>query len=269
MAKMKITFLGTGTSHGVPSLDCMIRGNSACPKGVCREVAQDKKHRRTRSSIFVEYSSKKVLIDVGPDFREQALREKITRIDAVLLTHSHADHLAGIPDIRSYTPPTEAPLQFFGSSETASAVRRMFSYVFDPSTFVGGGIPRIELETVERPFKLFGETVTPVPVLHGSLSGCFGWRIGNMGYIPDVKAFDDNAMSKLAGLSCLIIDCLRESKPHSSHIILPEAVEIARELKPKRCLFTHLSHDIHYKRDAVHLDDWMDFAWDSLEVDVE
>lgn len=265
---MKVTFLGTGTSHGVPSLDCMIRGNGTCPKNVCRAAASDKKHRRTRSSILVEFNGRKVLIDVTPDFREQALRERITRIDAVLLTHQHADHVSGIPDIRSYTPPSEAPLPFFCSSETAIAVRRMFTYIFDPNTFVGGGIPRIALEPVEKPFSLFGETIIPLPVLHGSLSGCFGFRIGGMAYIPDVKAIDESVMAKLRGLDCLILDCLRDVRPHATHIILPEALEIARELKPGRCLFTHLSHDIHYKKDAALLDPWMDFAWDSLEIEI-
>jgi phosphoribosyl 1,2-cyclic phosphate phosphodiesterase len=262
---MKVTILGSGTSHGVPSLDCMIRDFSLCPKGVCREAARDPRHRRTRCSIVVEYGGHTVLVDVSPDFRQQALRAKLKRIDAVLLTHSHADHIMGIPDLRSYT--REQDLTLYGSHETVDYVRRSFRYIFDERPAMeGGGIPRLLTEAVTEPLELFGMPVSPVPVEHGSLEGCYGYRIGDLAYIPDLKRLRAGDREVLAGIDTLIIDALRDTRPHSTHIILPESIALARELEPRRCYFTHLCHDIHYRRDAGMLDEWMDFAWDGLQV---
>lgn len=263
---MKITFLGTGTSHGVPPLYCMRKDFSLCKKNVCKESFTDPKHRRTRASILIEYNEKHVLIDVSPDFHHQALRERIPKIDAVLITHIHADHVMGIPDIRSYTYERDEPLPIYGSEESTSGIRQFFSYIFDPGTFEGGGIPQLSLNNIKEPFTLFGKTVTPMPVKHGPLSGCYGYRIGDMAYIPDIKEIIGVHKKLLGNLDCLILDCLREERPHVTHIILPESVEIARELKPKKCYFTNMCHNIHYKTDAGHLDSWMDFAYDGLKI---
>lgn len=265
---MRVTFLGTGTSHGVPPIDCIASNYSRCAKGVCRESVTDKKHRRTRSSIILEHEGWHILIDVSSDFRQQALREHIPKIDAVLITHIHADHIMGIPDIRSYTHSRNNPLPFYGSKESIEGIQKTFSYIFDPDTFVGGGIPQISCHDILAPFSLFNLSVTPVPVKHGSLTGCFGFRINNCAYIPDLKALDASAKKLLTGLDCLIIDCLREEREHSTHIILPESLAIARDLQPKKCYFTHLCHLIHYKNDASKLDSWIEFAWDGLSIEV-
>jgi len=264
---MKITFLGTGTSHGVPSIDCMRSNSLHCPKGVCKASYTDKKHNRTRCSILVEYNRKHVLIDVSIDFRQQALRERIPKVDAVLVTHIHADHIMGIPDIRSYSYNPEEPIPVFGSNESIDGIKDIFGYIFDPNTYVGGGIPRISCKEISSPFSLFKKEIIPIAVQHSTLKGCFGFRIGNFAYIPDVKSINTMQIKKLRNLDCLVIDCLRDTREHSTHIILPESIAIARELKPGKCYFTHMCHNIHYKVDSVHLDSWMEFAWDGLKIE--
>jgi phosphoribosyl 1,2-cyclic phosphate phosphodiesterase len=263
---MKITFMGTGTSHGVPSIDCMVHDYNNCPKKVCKEAAIDKKHSRTRTSILVEIDSKSILVDVSADFRQQMLRESVKRIDAVLITHGHADHIGGIPDIRSYT--INAPLTLYGSEECIETVRNSFSYIFDPHTFVGGGIPRIETSIVKNPFELFGQTIIPVRVEHGRLKGTFGYRIGPLAYIPDMKRITDQELTKLIGAEVLVINCLRLAPEHTTHLTLSESIAIARKIGPRKCYFTHMCHDIHYVTDSKELESWMMFAYDGLQEEI-
>jgi len=265
---MNITFLGTGTSHGVPSIDCMMSGFERCPRGVCRRSATDPKHARTRCSILVEHSGKRVLIDVSADFRQQVLRERIASIDAVLITHKHADHISGVPDIRSYTKDPANPLPFYGSPESMSALREMYDYIFNPATIVGGGIPRIGLTGITDPFDLFGMRIVPVKVTHGGAKGCYGFRLGPLAYVPDMKAIAEDQKQLLKGLDCLILNCLRIEREHSTHLVLPQSMALARELAPRRCFFVHMSHDIDYEADSRLLDPWMQFAYDGMKIDV-
>lgn len=265
---MKITFLGTGTSHGVPAIDCVLSGYTRCKKDVCRLSASDPKHRRTRSSIIVENGGKHIIVDVSSDFRQQALRELIPKIDAVLITHCHADHISGIPDIRSYTNPNMPPLNFYGTTESMESIKQTFFYIFSENTFIGGGIPHIKLNEIDRKFSLFDLEITPLPVTHGNLVGCTGYRIGNMAYIPDMKTIDNATKNLIKNLDCLILNCLRDERAPLTHLILEESVALARDLAPKRCYFTHMSHDIHYIIDGKKLDDWMEFAYDGLKIDI-
>jgi phosphoribosyl 1,2-cyclic phosphate phosphodiesterase len=265
---MKITFLGTGTSHGVPSIDCMLSSGRFCRKDVCGLALTDAKHSRTRSSILVEFCDKRVLVDVSSDFRMQALRERIPAIDAVLITHCHADHIGGIPDIRSYTAQRPEPLAFFGSEESMNAVRRSFPYIFDPGAFLGGGIPKIATNAVSAPFTLFGKRVLPLRVDHGNLAGCFGYRIDAMAYIPDMKSLGPQVRDSLGNLDVLILNCLRETNEHSSHLVLEQSMRLAREIGPKRCFFIHMSHDIHYQADAAKIDGNMEFSYDGLKIEI-
>lgn len=266
--QITITFLGTGTSHGVPVVDCMMMDYAICPKGVCAEALVDSKHRRGRASIVIQYQGKTVLIDVSQDFREQMLREKIRSIDAVILTHLHADHIMGIPDIRSYSRIVDGGLPVYGSDETLDAVTRIFSYAFDPDTFVGGGVPRLIPMRISSPFELFGLIITPLIVEHGVLNGCYGYRFGNIAYIPDVKKIPEDTLALMGNLDLLIIDCLRTDHPHETHMILPESREIVDLVKPKRTLYTHICHGIHYINDKKLLDDTMDFAFDGQKVEL-
>jgi phosphoribosyl 1,2-cyclic phosphate phosphodiesterase len=264
---MKLHFLGTGTSHGVPSIDCMRNNYAHCPKGVCREAMSDRKHNRTRSSVIIEYSGRHVLIDVSSDFRQQALRERIPKIDAVLITHCHADHIGGIPDIRSFTG--EQALPFYGSEESIHRIKQSYDYIFNPPQMRGGGIPNISLNEIAKPFDLFGKTVVPIRVEHGSCTGAFGYRIENLAYIPDVKSLPGSSKDLLAGVDVLILDALRDGRPHSTHMILPESIALSRELKPAKTYFTHLCHTIHYKLDSRHIDKNMAFAYDGLSIKVK
>ncbi len=261
---MNVTFLGTGTSHGVPPIDCVIRGYTSCPKNVCRESEIDPKHRRTRSSIVVEFEGKTVLIDVSLDFREQMLRERFSTIDAVLITHSHADHIGGIPDLRSYT--RHQRLRMLGSPQSLSDIKKAYRYIFERPENEGGGIPDIDTEEVSGPFDLFGRTIIPIPVEHGSTEGCVGYRIGTMAYIPDLKQLLPGSIEHLQGLDLLIIDALRDTRPHGTHMILPESISLSRELRAKKTVFTHLCHDIHYLRDAHLLPTGMSFANDGMRL---
>jgi phosphoribosyl 1,2-cyclic phosphate phosphodiesterase len=263
---MKITFLGTGTSHGVPQIDCILKNYEHCPQNVCRLGVEDPRHIRTRSSLLVSFNDKNILIDAGPDLRQQCLRENVTSIDAVLTTHCHADHIFGIPDIRSYSRDHVIP--FYGSRESIQAIRASFPYIFDPDTPEGGGIPRITTSIVDSSFPLFGSTVTPVKINHLSLCGCYGYRIGPMAYIPDIKTISEQECEKLEGLSLLVLNCLRRSPEHVSHLTITESVALARRIAPERCFFVHMSHDIHYRNDRSYLDPRMDFAWDGLSIDL-
>jgi phosphoribosyl 1,2-cyclic phosphate phosphodiesterase len=265
---MKITFLGTGTSHGVPSIDCMLSEYSLCRKGVCRAADSDPRQQRTRSSILVEYDGMHVLVDVSSDFRTQALRERVPKIDAVLITHCHADHISGIPDIRSYTAHRTDPLPVYGSEESMNAIHTSFPYIFDPNVFVGGGIPRISIQSIEGSFSLFGKTIVCLPVEHSGLSGNFGYRIGDLAYIPDCKSLQPSILSRLSGLEVLILNCLRETKTHSSHLTLEQSIALGRRIRPKKCYFIHMSHDIDYRTDTAKLDEWMEFSYDGLKIEV-
>lgn len=263
---MKITFLGTGTSHGVPPIDCMITQYAHCPQNVCREATGDPKHQRTRSSLLIEWEGASLLVDIGPDFRQQCLREKVTHINAVLITHAHADHIFGLPDIRSYTRNSSIPL--YGSAQTISRIHTTFAYMFDPHTPVGGGIPDVVTHAVDEPFTLFNQTITPVRVNHLGLDGCFGYRIGPAVYIPDMKSITESELEKLKGCSVLILNCLRRGPHHPSHLTLEQSVAMARRIAPEHCYFIHMSHDIHYKLDRASLDPWMDFSWDGLRIEI-
>lgn len=264
---MRITFLGTGTSHGVPTIDCMLDDYQRCPHGVCRKAEQDPRYRRTRASILVEVEGNRLLVDTSQDFRQQVLANRVQQIDAVLYTHGHADHIYGLPDIRSYCRKQNDAIDIHASRETLDILCHSFDYVFHPPAFVGGGIPRLRPHVLESPAQVVGNGVVVVPILvkHGQLAGCQGYRIGDMAYIPDVKEIPPESMRLLGGLELLIINCLRIT-PHASHLSLSESLILAQELRPKRCLFTHMTHDIDFAIEEQALPQWIRFAYDGQVV---
>jgi phosphoribosyl 1,2-cyclic phosphate phosphodiesterase len=262
---MRITFLGTGTSHGVPTIDCMLRQYANCPHQVCLKAAHNPRHRRLRASIYIESGELGLLIDTSQDFREQMLRAQITHIEAILYTHGHADHIYGLPDTRSYSHQMSTPLPIYGSTETLMILRHCFEYVFQPPGFVGGGIPVLAQHELHSSAFIGGQLVQAVPVEHGPLEGCQGYRLGNMAYIPDVHRIPPASLELLTDLDLLIINCLRP-RPHSSHLELAESLDYVRQLLPRQALFTHMTHDIDYELEEPALPSNVRFAYDGLQV---
>ncbi len=252
---MKLTFLGTGTSTGVPSI--------ACDCETC--LSDDPRDKRLRVSVLIEHSGKTILVDTSSDFRQQALRANIRRLDAVLITHCHVDHVFGLDDIR--------PLNFrygampiFANEIAWIDLRRIFQYIFVPTHF-GGGLPQLTPHTVlhNSPFCIGGIEITPLEVIHGRLP-VVAYRFNKFAYATDLKVIPPDSMDGLRGLDVLVLDCVR-LKPHSTHLHLDEALEIIADLKPGRAFLTHLNHDILYERDKKLLPENVQFAFDGLIVE--
>lgn len=253
---MKLTFLGTGTSTGVPSI--------ACDCETC--LSDDLRDKRLRVSILIEHKDKKVLVDTSIDFRQQALRARIQHLDAILVTHCHVDHVFGLDDIR--------PLNFrygampiFANDVAWIDLRRIFQYIFKPVHF-GGGLPQLIPHTVVNgaPFCI-GEDieVTPLEVIHGKLP-VIAYRFNDFAYATDLNFISDDTIAGLQNLDVLVLDCVR-IKPHSTHLGLNEALEYIERIKPKRAFLTHLNHDILHERDSKLLPPNVEFAYDGLVVD--
>jgi phosphoribosyl 1,2-cyclic phosphate phosphodiesterase len=230
---MTLTFMGTGTSHGVPMIAC------TCP--TCRSA--DPRDTRTNASILLTVGAKKVLVDCGRDFHVQALREGIESIDYLLLTHTHFDHVAGIDELRVFTTRRGASIPVFGRQEHLNYLKTyIYHYLFDPAAQKGGGIANIELVALNGPFRLEGMTIEPLSVYHGSLE-IRGYRFGNVAYLSDVSAIPEQSMRKLHGLDLLILGALRHTE-HPTHFSITQALGVVSDLQPKRAFFTHICHDV-------------------------
>ena len=228
---LKITFLGTGTSSGVPMI--------ACPCEVC--ASTDKRDKRLRSSIMVESSSTRLVVDTGPDFRYQMLREKVKSLDAVLFTHSHKDHLAGLDDVRAFNYFSGKPIDVYADAATEEAVRRDFYYAFSKNNYPG--LPQLYMRSIPPGTFMVGDIlVQPVPVWHLHMP-VLGFRFGAFTYITDANRIDPESMEKIRGSEVLVLNALRKEK-HISHFTLDEAVAVANDLKVPKAYFTHLSHQM-------------------------
>lgn len=254
--KATLTVLGSGTSMGVPTIGCNCK--------VC--TSPDAHDRRTRPSIMLEYGGHVVLIDSTPDFREQALRERITRLDAVLYTHAHADHILGLDDLRPLTFKREQKLPLYADEDTAKIIERMFAYVFDPhSTY--STRPQVTLHRLNGALVLFGAKFQPLRVLHGD-SAITAYRFGTAAYLTDFRSIPDATMSALHGLDILFLDALRR-RPHPTHSSLDESLQVVEKLAPKRAFFVHMSHELGHEETNASLPAHIRLAHDGLKLEFE
>ena len=254
---MKITFLGTGTSHGVPMIAC------DCP--TCRSV--DPRDSRLRPSIYVQMDDgTAILVDAGPDLRQQALAHDIRRVDAILFTHSHADHILGLDETRRFTAPQGRAMPCYGDEATLADIRSMFQYVFDPRAPKGGGLPSLELIGVAGAVTVNGHAIKPLPIMHGSRP-ILGYRFGAFGYLTDCNAIPDETWPELHNLDAVVLDALRE-RVHPTHFSLSEAIEAARRIAAKQTYFTHMCHDLPHADTNARLPGGMQLAYDGLVIEL-
>jgi len=255
---MKLTFFGTGTSTGVPSIGCECE--------TCR--SDDERDKRLRVSVLIEHSGRSVLVDTSIDFRQQALRYNLKRLDAVLITHCHMDHIFGLDDIRPFNFRYGA-LGLYANERAWRDIRRIFSYIFEPSHF-GGGLPQVIPHTVYANASFCmgaGLEITPLEVIHGRLP-VMAYRFNDFAYATDLSEIPPATMEALRGLDVLVLDCLR-FKEHPTHLWVERALEYVQELKPRRTFFTHIAHDILHARDSRVLPEGVEFAYDGLQISDE
>jgi riboflavin kinase/FMN adenylyltransferase len=258
-APIQLTVLGSGTSMGVPSLGCHCR--------VCS--SKDPRDNRLRPSLLLSRSGQNVVIDTTPDFRQQALRVGLDRLDAILLTHGHADHILGFDDIRPYNMRQKAALPVYSTEETFDVIRRAFAYVFDERPTLST-VPSVTLNVVNGPFELMGIPFIPVPLRHGDLE-VLGFRFGQAAYLTDFSELPDSSARLLEGLDDLILDALRDI-PHPMHQTVEQALALIQRLKPKRAWFTHIAHDLPHAETNERLRKRglknVELAYDGLRLDV-
>jgi len=254
--KATLTVLGSGTSMGVPTIGC------DCP--VCH--SPDPHDRRTRPSILLQFGGKTVLIDTTPDFREQAIRERITQIDAVLYTHTHADHILGIDDLRPLSYHREGKIPLYARPESVDFLRNMFKYIFD-ANYKFGGLARLELKPIDGSFELFGTTFEPVPIIHGETE-IYGYHFGDAAYLTDFSSIPKSSYGLLQNLDVLFLDGLRH-KPHPTHSTIENSIRIADELQAKRVFFTHICHDLPHEKTNAALPAHVRLSYDGMKLEFE
>lgn len=253
----KITVLGSGTSMGVPTIGCECDVCTSC----------DPRDNRLRPSVLVNANGRNLLIDTTPDFRTQALRAKIRRVDAILFTHEHADHIMGLDDVRPFNFRQKENIPIYAGAETMAVIRRTFHYIFDGQK-KESNVPRLACNVIDGgPFEVFGEKVVPVPLRHGSYT-IYGFRIGTVAYLTDHSEVPEESLELLRGLDVLFLDALRY-KPHPTHSTVDRSLETARILEPRRVFFTHICHDLPHARTEQRLPPHVRLAYDGLEIDVE
>ncbi|HYU36180.1 MAG TPA: MBL fold metallo-hydrolase [Thermoanaerobaculia bacterium] len=251
----RVTMLGSGTSTGVPVIGCQC--------AVC--TSDNPKNKRTRPGLKLEFADGIVLVDTPTELREQALRFGLPRLDAVLFTHPHADHIFGLDDIRIFNFRQRRPIPCYGSEATLAAIRRTFAYVFEAGQ-AGGGKPQLDLIPIRAPFELLGRMVVPVPVWHGEME-VFGYRVGGFAYVTDCNVIPESSFRLLAGVEVLILDALRY-RPHSTHFSVEEALEAAGRIGARRTILTHFSHEIDHDAPAVPLPEGVELGYDGLAFDI-
>lgn len=258
---IELTFLGTGTSNGVPMI--------GCDCDVCRST--DPRDRRMRTSAVIRDvpDGRTYLVDTGPELRLQALAMGLKHVDAVLYTHGHADHTAGLDDMRRFNELQGSRIPAFADAVAAEMIRERFAYAFSDWLGFWGGKPDLDLVTVATPFQPFGTPITPLPVQHGRLP-IVGYRIGNLSYITDAKSVEDETLALLAGTEVLVLNALRE-RPHPTHLSIDDALAVVDRLspRPRQTWLTHLSHEISHAAMNERLPEDVGLAWDGLTVELD
>jgi phosphoribosyl 1,2-cyclic phosphate phosphodiesterase len=253
----RVLFLGSGTSHGVPMIGC------EC--ATCHST--DPHDTRLRPSIYLDVADgPAILVDTSTDLRQQALTHHLTRVDAILFTHSHADHVMGLDEVRRFNMLQKHAIRAFADAQTEADIRRTFSYAFDLPAQKGGGVPQIELTTIDGPMAIGGVAVTPVPILHGQRP-ILGYRFGEFAYLTDCSAIPESSYALLEGLDVLVIDALRH-RPHPTHFTVAEALAAIERIQPRRALLTHICHDLPHAATNESLPPHVRLAHDGLELAV-
>jgi phosphoribosyl 1,2-cyclic phosphate phosphodiesterase len=268
---MRVTLLGTGTSHGVPAI--------GCDCAVCH--SSDPRDRRMRPSILIELGAASsagvvesataaavthVLVDTATDLRAQALAYGVRRVDAILFTHSHADHVMGLDEVRRFNAIQQTAIGCYADPATLADLRRMFAYIFGGAPRVGGGVPQLTGFAIGGAFSLGGIEVVPVPLLHGP-SPILGYRIGKFAYLTDCNRIPDSSWPLLDGLHTLVLDALRD-RPHPTHFSVSQALEVVARVAPARTYFTHICHDLPHAATCARLPRGVELAYDGLALDI-
>ena len=258
MPPARVTFLGTGTSHGVPMIGCRC--------AVCR--SDDPRDRRLRPSIYLdEAAGPALLVDTSTDLRQQALTHDLTKVDAVLFTHSHADHVMGLDELRRFNALNGSRIPVYADAATAAELTRIFAYAFAAPSGPGGGVPELALTVIDGPFIVDGVTVVPVPIMHGQRP-ILGFRVGNFAYLTDCSAIPESSYALLDELDVLVLDALRH-RPHPTHFTVAEAVAAAERIGARQTYFTHICHDLAHGGTCAALPTGMALAHDGLVLTID
>lgn len=253
---MTVTFLGTGTSQGVPII--------CCECAVCK--SNDPKDNRLRSSILIESETTKVIIDAGPDFRQQLLRKNLKSLDAVVFTHEHKDHIAGLDEVKAFNYFNNMKMPVYATERVQTALKREFAYIFSEEKYPG--IPEIDLHTItDEPICINDIKLLPIDLIHYKMP-VKGYRIRNFTYITDANYISETEKEKIRGSEIIVINALRK-EPHLSHFTFSEAINLMKELKPKKAYFTHISHQLGLHQDvSLELPDFIELAYDGLHIEI-
>lgn len=253
---MKVTFLGTGTSQGVPII--------ACECAVC--LSADPKDKRLRTSVLIESDQAKIVIDSGPDFRQQLLRQKLKTLDAVVFTHEHKDHIAGLDEVKAFNYFNKMRMPVYATERVQQAIKREFAYIFSDEKYPG--IPEIDLHTVtDEPFKIKDIELLPINVIHYRLPVKV-YRIKDFTYITDANFISEEEKEKIKGSKIIVVNALRR-EPHVSHFTFQQAIELMQELKPEKAYFTHISHQLGlHEAVSKELPDFIKLAYDGLQIEI-
>lgn len=254
--KATLTVLGSGTSMGVPTI--------GCDCAVCHSI--DPHDRRTRPSVMISYDGRNVLIDTTPDFREQAIREQIRSLDAVLYTHTHADHILGIDDLRPLSFHREGKIPLYARPDAAEFLSNMFRYIFD-ANYKYGGLAQVEMKALDGPVDLFGARFEPVRVMHGDME-IVGFRFGSAAYLTDFSQIPEASFAQLGGLDVLFLDALRH-KPHPTHSTVENSLRIVERVKAKRAFFTHMCHDLPHEATNRSLPPHVRLSYDGMKLEFD